>query len=301
MKKDFLKLSDLGRGEIEILVNRGIELKKMLGEGIEHRPLVGRTLAMIFQKSSTRTRVSFEVGMAQLGGSALFLSPQDTQIGRGEPLKDTARVLSRYVDAIMIRTFSQGDVMDLARYSTVPVINGLSDLHHPCQILGDLMTAREKGKDIFRMKVCYIGDGNNVANSWVEAAVILGFRLVVACPEGYEPHESVLDVARERENVSLERDPRNAARDADVLYTDVWTSMGQEEEIAGRDADFEGFQLDDSIVAVADPGVIVMHCLPAYRNKEITDAVLEGDRSVIFDQAENRLHIQKALLEGMLK
>jgi ornithine carbamoyltransferase len=301
MKRDILKISDLSSDEILYLVQRGVELKRMRGDKENYRPLVGKTLAMIFQKSSTRTRVSFEVGMSQLGGTSLFLSPQDTQIGRGEPVKDTARVLSRYVDAIMIRTFSQEEVLALARYSTVPVINGLSDLHHPCQILGDLMTAREHGKDLSSMKVCYVGDGNNVANSWVEAAVVLGFELIIACPEGFEPHASVLDFARGNERVSIERNPKNSARSADILYTDVWISMGQEEEIARRETAFRDFRLDNSVVAIADPSVIVMHCLPAYREKEITDEVMEGEKAVIFDQAENRLHVQKAILEMVMK
>lgn len=301
MKKDILRLSDLVSGEIKVLVDRGIELKRMAKEGVGHRPLVGKTLAMIFMKSSTRTRVSFEVGMNQLGGSALFLSPQDTQIGRGEPLRDTARVLSRYVSAIMMRTYFQEEVDELARYASVPVINGLSDMHHPCQVLGDLMTAQERGKDISSMQVCYVGDGNNVANSWVEAALILGFDLTVACPEGYEPHPSVLEPAKGGGAVSLERDPRKGARDADVLYTDVWTSMGQEDEVARREADFKNYQVNNTLVAVAAPDVIVMHCLPAYRDKEITEDVMEGKNSVIFDQAENRLHMQKAILEMLLQ
>lgn len=301
MKKDILRLSDLERGEIKVLVDRGIELKRMAKEGVDHRPLVGKTLAMIFKKSSTRTRVSFEVGMNQLGGSALFLSPQDTQIGRGEPLRDTARVLSRYVSAIMIRTYFQEEVDELARYASIPVINGLSDMHHPCQVLGDLMTAQERGKDISSMKVCYVGDGNNVANSWVEAALILGFELIAACPAGYEPHPSVLQPAKGGTSVSLEQDPRKGARNADVLYTDVWTSMGQEDEVAKREADFKNYQVNKALVAVAAPDVIVMHCLPAYRDKEITEDVMEGKNSVIFDQAENRLHIQKAILEMLLQ
>ncbi len=300
MKKDILKISDLNRDDIVSLVKRAVELKKMQKGGKHYRPLLGKTLAMIFQKSSTRTRVSFEVGMSQLGGTALFLSPQDTQIGRGELIKDTARVLSRYVDAIMIRTFTQEEVEKLAYHSSVPVINGLSDLHHPCQILGDLMTALEHGKDLFHMKVCYVGDGNNVANSWVEAASILGFRLVVACPEGYEPHHSVLDLTRQNESVSIERDPMKGVEGAHILYTDVWISMGQEDEVARREADFSGFQLNSAVVQAADPEAIVMHCLPDYRGKEITDEVMEGEKSVVFDQAENRLHIQKALLERVM-
>ncbi|NIO15743.1 MAG: ornithine carbamoyltransferase [Deltaproteobacteria bacterium] len=300
MKKDILKISDLNRDDIVSLVTRAVELKKMQGGGEQYRPLVGKTLAMIFQKSSTRTRVSFEVGMTQLGGNALFLSPQDTQIGRGELIKDTARVLSRYVDGILIRTFSQDEVEELAYHSSVPVINGLSDLHHPCQILGDLMTAHERGKDLFHMKVCYLGDGNNVANSWVEAAALIGFRLVVACPKGYEPHHSVLDFAGQNESVSIERDPIRGVENADILYTDVWISMGQEDEVAKREDDFSRFQLNSAVVDAADPAAIVMHCLPAYRGKEITDEVMEGEKSVVFDQAENRLHIQKALLERVL-
>lgn len=300
MKKDILKISDLTGEDIFSLVDRGIELKRMLREGRPHRPLEGKTLAMVFRKSSTRTRVSFEVGMGQLGGNALFLSHQDTQIGRGEPVRDTARVLSRYVDALMIRTFSQEEVEEFAENASVPVINGLTDLHHPCQILGDLMTAREWGKDISNMEVCYVGDGNNVANSWVEAAIILGFNLTVACPEGYEPHPSVMSLATGARRVSIERDPIHSAEGADLLYTDVWTSMGQEEENSTREGAFENFCIDDHLVSIAQPDVLVMHCLPAYRGKEISDSVMEGKNSVIFDQAENRLHIQKALLERVM-
>ncbi len=300
MKKDLLTISDLSREDALFLIRRGIELKQMLRDGVSHRPLTGKTLAMIFQKSSTRTRVSFETGMYQLGGHALFLSPRDTQIGRGEEIKDTARVLSGYVDGIMIRTFSQSEVEEFAAWASVPVINGLTDRTHPCQILGDLMTALELGKNLSEMKVCFVGDGNNVANSWVEASDLFGFELTVVCPEGYEPD---LPVIPERENPSviIVRNPREGAGGADILYTDVWTSMGQETERQEREKAFEGFRIDDTLVDLAGPKVLVMHCLPAHRDKEITDSVVEGKNSVIFEEAENRLHIQKAILETLLK
>jgi ornithine carbamoyltransferase len=258
---------------------------------------------MIFQKASTRTRVSFEVGMTRLGGHALFLSPQDTQIGRGEPVRDTARVLSRYVDAVMIRTFAHDTAVELAEAATVPVINGLTDGHHPCQVLADLMTAWERGKDLRRMKVAFIGDGNNVANSWVEAAHVLGFALRIACPKGYEPDPAVRKDAERigRGDVRIVRDPAEAARGADVLYTDVWTSMGQEAQRRKRLSDFRGYRIDSALLKGADPGAIVMHCLPAHRGEEITDDVIEGPSSVVFDEAENRLHVQMAVLEKLIR
>ncbi len=300
-KRDFLKVADFSESEILAVIDRASVLKEKQKKGEMECPLIGKTLGMIFQKSSTRTRVSFEVAMYQMGGMAIFLSPQDTQIGRGEPVKDTARVLSRYVDAIMIRTFAQEEVEEFAKYSSVPVINGLTDLHHPCQILGDLLTAKEAGKDLKKMRVAYVGDGNNVANSWVEAACVLDFELRIACPEGYEPHHSVLSCAEGRSNIEIVRRPDDAVRGADVIYTDVWTSMGQEEETEKRRKAFAEFTVTEELVGLADDKSVVMHCLPAHRGEEITDGVIEGPHSVVFDQAENRLHIQKAILEFLIK
>ena len=302
MKKGFLRILDLTSRELLALLSSGREWKRKGGRRGSPRPLEGKTLAMIFQKASTRTRVSFEVGMTRLGGHALFLSPADTQISRGEPVRDTARVLSRYVDAIMIRTFLQETVEEMASVATVPVINGLTDTHHPCQVLADLMTAQERGFDLRRMKVAFIGDGNNVANSWVEAAHLLGFTLHLACPKGFEPSARVMREASAagKGDVRIVRDPSEAARDADVLYTDVWTSMGQEKERRRRLAAFRGFGIDAGLLRAARKGAIVMHCLPAHRGEEITDEVMEGPQSAVFDEAENRLHVQMALLESLI-
>jgi len=303
LKKDLLRVLDLTDREILSLVRSGALWKRRGASPRAPRPLAGKSLAMIFQKASTRTRVSFEVGMTRLGGHALFLSPQDTQIGRGEPVRDTARVLSRYVDAVMIRTFAHDTAVELAEAATVPVINGLTDGHHPCQVLADLMTAWERGKDLRRMKVAFIGDGNNVANSWVEAAHVLGFALRIACPKGYEPDPAVRKDAERigRGDVRIVRDPAEAARGADVLYTDVWTSMGQEAQRRKRLSDFRGYRIDSALLKGADPGAIVMHCLPAHRGEEITDDVIEGPSSVVFDEAENRLHVQMAVLEKLIR
>ena len=302
MKKDFLRILDLTARDLLALLADGRERKRKRGGRRAPRPLEGKTLAMIFQKASTRTRVSFEVGMTRLGGHALFLSPADTQISRGEPIRDTARVLSRYVDAIMIRTFLQETVEEMAQAATVPVINGLTDLHHPCQVLADLMTAQERGCDLRRMKVAFIGDGNNVANSWVEAAHLLGFSMYLACPKGFEPSARVMREASAagRGDVRVVRDPAEAARDADVLYTDVWTSMGQEKERRRRLAAFRGFSIDAGLLRLARKGAIVMHCLPAHRGEEITDQVMEGPQSAVFDEAENRMHVQMALLARLI-
>lgn len=302
MKKNFLRIMDLTSRELLALVSSGRGWKRKGGRRGAPRPLEGKTLAMIFQKASTRTRVSFEVGMTRLGGHALFLSPVDTQISRGEPVRDTARVLSRYVDAIMIRTFLQETVEEMASVATVPVINGLTDTHHPCQVLADLMTAQERGFDLRRMKVAFIGDGNNVANSWVEAAHLLGFTLRLACPKGFEPSARVMREASAagKGDVRVVRDPVEAAGGADVLYTDVWTSMGQEKERRRRLAAFRGYTIDAGLLRAARKGAIVMHCLPAHRGEEITDEVMEGPQSAVFDEAENRLHVQMALLESLI-
>jgi ornithine carbamoyltransferase len=303
VRKDLLRFLDLSGREVLSLLDAGAAWKRRGGGKGGPRPLSGKTLAMIFQKASTRTRVSFEVGMTRLGGHALFMSPEDTQIGRGEPIRDTARVLSRYADAIMIRTFAHATAVELAEASTVPVINGLTDDHHPCQVLADLMTARERGVDIRKMKVAFIGDGNNVANSWVEAAHVLGFSLRVACPAGYEPSAAIRAEAGRsgRGEVRIVRDPAEAAKKADVVYTDVWTSMGQEAERRKRLAAFRGYRVDGALLRKAAPGAVVMHCLPAHRGEEITDEVIEGPQSAVFDEAENRLHVQMAVLERLIR
>ena len=302
MKKDLLRILDLtGRDLLALLASGRAWKRKGKLEGAP-RPLAGKTLAMIFQKASTRTRVSFEVGMARLGGHALFLSPADTQIGRGEPVRDTARVLSRYVDAIVIRTFRQETVEEMAAWASIPVINGLTDDHHPCQVLADLMTAQERGIDLRRMKAAFIGDGNNVANSWVEAAQLLGFSLRVACPKGYEPDANVLREAAAggKGDVRLVRDPAEAAKSADIVVTDVWTSMGQEKERRRRMEAFRGYRVDAGLLRNARKDAIVMHCLPAHRGEEITEEVIEGPRSAVFDEAENRMHVQIALLARLI-
>lgn len=302
MKKDLLRVLDLTGREVLSLVSSGRAWKRRWRRRNAPRPLAGKSLAMVFQKASTRTRVSFEVGMARLGGHALFLSPADTQIGRGEPIRDTSRVLSRYADGIMIRTFSHLVAEEMAVAASVPVINGLTDDHHPCQVLADLMTARERGFDLRRMRVAYVGDGNNVANSWVEAAHLIGFTLRVACPKGYEPSTRIRREAEAigKGDVRVLRDPVEAARKADILYTDVWTSMGQEKERRKRLAVFRGYRIDSDLLRVAGKNAIVMHCLPAHRGEEITDEVIEGTRSAVFDQAENRLHVQMAILEKLI-
>jgi len=302
VKKDLLRILDLSARDLRGLLADGRKWKLAWARGTRRRPLAGKSLAMIFQKASTRTRVSFEVGMTRLGGHALFLAPSGTQIGRGEPVADTARVLSRYVDAVMIRTFSHSTAEELAVAASVPVINGLTDEHHPCQVLADLMTAQERGFDLRTMRVAFIGDGNNVANSWVEAAHLLGFSLRLACPQGYDPSPSIRREASAtgRGDVRIVRDPAEAARDADILYTDVWTSMGQERERKKRLRAFRGFRIDEDLLRAAGRKAIVMHCLPAHRGEEITDAVIEGPQSAVFDEAENRLHIQMAILERLI-
>jgi len=302
VKKDLLRILDLTGREVLSLVSSGRAWKRRWRRRNAPRPLAGKSLAMVFQKASTRTRVSFEVGMARLGGHALFLSPADTQIGRGEPVRDTSRVLSRYTDGIMIRTFSHLFAEEMAVAASVPVINGLTDDHHPCQVLADLMTARERGFDLRRMRVAYVGDGNNVANSWVEAAHLIGFTLRVACPKGYEPSARIRQEAEAigKGDVRVLQDPVEAARKADILYTDVWTSMGQEKERRKRLAAFRGYRIDSDLLRVAGKNAIVMHCLPAHRGEEITDEVIEGTRSAVFDQAENRLHAQMAILVKLI-
>ena len=298
MPSDFLAIPDFTRQELDGLF---LLAERMRAGKYDKKPLAGKTLAMIFMKSSTRTRVSFEVGTYQLGGHALFLSPRDVQLGRGEPIADTARVLSRYVDGIMIRTFAHQDVEELARYADVPVINGLTDMLHPCQILADLQTARENfGPDLSTLKVAWIGDGNNMANSWLNAATYLGFELRLACPKGYRPDPAILERAQASGRVLLTDDPGEAAAGANVVTTDVWASMGQEEEAEERREAFRGFSVDQALMDTASEGAIFLHCLPAHRGEEVTSEVLEGPQSRIFDEAENRLHVQKALMAMLL-
>lgn len=303
MKKDLVSEYDLKKSDFDLIFERAGIIKKWLKEGVPYEPLKGKTLGMIFDKSSTRTRLSFEVGMYQLGGMALFLSSRDTQIGRGEPLADTARIMSRYLDGIMIRTFGQDTVETFAHYATIPVINGLTDLLHPCQILSDLFTIIEKKGTYEGMKIAYVGDGNNVANSWINAAAKLDFRLALACPEGYDPDSEIL-ARSQREapgRVAFYRDPAEAVVGADILYTDVWASMGQEAEQAVRVKAFKGYQINQRLVELAAKDVLVMHCLPAHRGEEISSDVLDGPHSIVFDQAENRLHVQKAIMEMLMK
>jgi len=299
VKKDFLSVYDLTRRDIDRIFGHAAKLKAMLKDGIIYQPLAGKTLGMIFDKSSTRTRLSFEAGMYQLGGLAIYLNSRDTQLGRGETIADTARIVSRYLDAVMIRTFSQESVEEFAQHATIPVINGLTDLMHPCQIVSDLFTIVEKKGTYEGLKVAYVGDGNNVANSWIDAAARLPFRLALACPKGYEPDARILERGRKKapKGISLHRNPVQAVRNADVVYTDVWASMGQEAEQEARAKIFEGYQVNRRLLQHARHDAVVMHCLPAHRGEEITAEVLDGPRSVVWDQAENRLHVQKAILE----
>ena len=294
--KHLLKLMDLSEKEIIEILNLADQLKYEKKNGIEHHILKGKTLGLIFEKSSTRTRVSFEVGMYDLGGTALFLSSRDLQIGRGEPVQDTARVLSRYLDGIMIRTFAQSEVEDLARYGSIPIINGLTDYCHPCQVLADLMTIREHKGVLKGKKLCYIGDGNNMTNSLIVGGIKMGMEVAVACPKGYEPDAELMKWAAENGKFICTESVLEAAKDADALYTDVWASMGQEAEAEERKKIFKGYQINSDVMAVAHADAMVMHCLPAHRGEEITDEVLEAHADEIFDEAENRLHAQKAVL-----
>jgi ornithine carbamoyltransferase len=295
--RDFLAIPDYSRDELIAL----FELAERMKNGqYRDKPLAGKSLAMIFMKASTRTRVSFEVGTWQLGGHALFLSPRDVQLGRGEPIADTARVLSRYVDGIMIRTFEHAEVEELARYADVPVINGLTDLLHPCQILADLLTIRQHLGSIDGRRVAWIGDGNNMANSWINAAYRLGFDLTLACPEGYEPDKNILERAQSAARVRVVRDPQEAVEGADVVNTDVWASMGQEDEQAIREKAFKGYIVDDALMSLAQQDAIFMHCLPAHRGEEVSSSVIDGPQSVVWDEAENRLHVQKAIMANTI-
>ena len=296
-KRDYLVFPDLSKSEVQSLFNLAAKMKSA-----EYRdqPLAGKTLGMIFAKSSTRTRVSFEVGATQLGGHALFLSSRDIQLGRGEPIKDTARVLSRYLDILMIRTFEHREAEDLARYSSVPVINGLTDLHHPCQILADVLTMVQHLGGFEGKRVAWIGDGNNMANSWLDAAALLGFEIRLACPEGYEPDRGIYERAGKLTSTLITEDCEEAADGADVVTTDVWASMGQETEAEERKAAFRGYVVDEALMKRAKPSAIFLHCLPAHRGEEVTDAVIEGPQSRVFDEAENRLHAQKALIATLM-
>lgn len=298
--KHLLKLADLDKGDILDILNLADQLKYENQHGIEHHHLKGKTLGMIFQKSSTRTRVSFETGMYQLGGQALFLSNRDLQIGRGEPVQDTARVLSRYLDGIMIRTFAQKEVEDLAEYGSIPIINGLTDYCHPCQVLADLMTIREYKKSFDGLKFCFIGDGNNMANSLIVGAISMGMECAIACPKDYQPDAQIMAWAKENGTFTCSEDILACAKDADVVYTDVWASMGQEEEKAEREKIFKNYQINDEVMAAAKLDAMVLHCLPAHREEEITAKVFEAHANEIFDEAENRLHAQKAVLVKLL-
>jgi len=294
VKRDLLRIADLSTQEIEAILALAKRLKDELRDGTPHPLLAGRTLAMIFEKPSLRTRVTFEVGMVQLGGAAIHLGPGDIRLGERESAGDIARNLERWVDLVMARTFLHQSVVDLAAGARVPVINGLSDLHHPCQVLSDCFTLLERRGRLAGLRVAFIGDGNNVVHSWMDAAVRLGFGFVLACPPGYEPDPSI--IAEARPHATITHDVEIAARGADVLYTDVWTSMGQETEAKARRRAFARYQVNERVVALAGPRALVMHCLPAHRGEEITDAVLDGPQSVVFEQAENRLHVQKAIM-----
>ena len=295
--RDFLQIADFSSKELDRLFS----LAELMRAGkYKKKPLAGKSLAMIFMKSSTRTRVSFEVGAWQLGGHALFLSPRDVQLGRGEPISDTARVLSRYVDGIMIRTFAHSEIEELARYADVPIINGLTDLVHPCQVLADVLTINQHLGGYKGKRVAWIGDGNNMANSWLNAAYVLGFELTLACPEGYDPDPMIFQRAASKAKVRIVRDPAEAAAKADVVTTDVWASMGQEEEQAIREKAFKGFRVDESIMKRASEGAIFLHCLPAHRGEEVSAEVIDGPQSRVWDEAENRLHIQKAIMATLI-
>jgi ornithine carbamoyltransferase len=296
-KRDFLKISDLSASEVSDLFDVAAAMKS--GEYTD-RPLEGKTLALIFAKSSTRTRVSFEVGAYQLGGHGLFLSSQDMQLGRGETISDTANVLSRYVHGIMIRTFAHSDVEELAEYSTIPVINGLTDLLHPCQLLADMFTVWEEFGGWDERIVAWIGDGNNMANSWLNAAALLGFELRLACPEGYEPNHEIFEAAQKAATVSIVEDPDEAVRDAHVVTTDVWASMGQEADAEARRLAFKGYTVDSNMMGLAADDAIFLHCLPAHRGEEVSAEVIDGPQSRVFNQAENRLHAQKALVAKLM-
>jgi ornithine carbamoyltransferase len=300
MKRDFLTLRDLSPKELQRLLKRARDLKS--GADSDKCPLIGKSIGLLFEKASTRTRVSFEVGVYQLGAQAVYMNQKELQTGRGETIHDTAKVLSRYLDAVVIRTHSHDILREFALFSSVPVINGLSDMHHPCQALADLMTILEKKGRLKGLRLAYVGDGNNVANSLIEAAVLTGMDIVVACPKGFEPDANIVEKAQgpDEKRVTVMEDPRAAVLEADVVYTDVWVSMGQEKEAAVKKRRFGKYQLNSNLISCAKKDVVVLHCLPAHRGEEITDEVIDGPRSAVFDQAENRLHTQKALLEFLM-
>ncbi len=299
-KRDFLTLGDISSKEVNLILKRSAELKA--GKDATKCPLIGKSVGLLFEKASTRTRVSFEVGIYQLGGQTLYMNPKEIQIGRGETIHDTAKVLSRYLDAVVIRTYSHNTLVEFASHASIPVINGLSDLHHPCQALADLMTILEK-KGCFRgIRLAYVGDGNNVTNSLIEAASLTGIDLAIACPQGYEPDPIILKKAQasSKSKIIIVRDPRTAVSSADIVYTDVWVSMGQEKEASKKKRKFMDYQLNSTLLTYAKKDAIVLHCMPAHRGEEITNEVIDGSQSAVFDQAENRLHTQKALLEYLL-
>ena len=301
MKNDLLKMADLSKEDIIDILNLASQLKYERKNGIEHKLLAGKSLGMIFQKASTRTRVSFETGMYQLGGQALFLSSRDLQIGRGEPVQDTARVLSRYLDGIMIRTFAQKEVEDLAEYADIPIINGLTDYCHPCQVLADLLTIREFKGGFDGLKMCYIGDGNNMANSLIVGGLTVGMKVSIACPTDYQPDKTVLDFTKGYDGMfEMTTEPLKAARNADVIFTDVWASMGQEGEAEKRRIAFKGYQINAEVMDAAAKNAMVQHCLPAHRGEEITADVFEAHAKEIFEEAENRLHAQKAVMVKLM-
>ncbi|HYA36401.1 MAG TPA: ornithine carbamoyltransferase [Candidatus Binataceae bacterium] len=301
VKRDFIDLASLTPAELDGLLSLAARLKTETKLNVEHPHLRGRTLAMIFQKPSLRTRLTFETGMAQLGGHAIYLAPQDIGIGERESVKDVARNLSRWVDLIMIRTFAHETCVELSREASVPVINGLTDLLHPCQLMADLMTLREHRGDLRKLKIAFVGDGFNLAQSWIEAAGLAGFELRIGCPRGYEPQKTFVDRLRREELGVMTYDPAEAVKDAGVIYTDTWTSMGQEKEAARRKRDFKDFQVNRELLKRATRDVLVMHCLPAHRGEEITDDVIDGPHSIVLDQAENRLHAQKAVMVWLLR
>ncbi len=301
MKQDFLTVRDLSSEALFAVIERAIELKS--GKDAGSCPLIGKNIGLLFEKPSTRTRISFEAGIYQLGGNTIFMNPVDMQLGRGETIADTAKTLSRYLDGIVIRTFAHEKLNQFADHSTIPVINGLSDIHHPCQVLADVMTIYEKKKTIKGLKIAYIGDGNNVCNSLIEAASLLAFNLTIACPEGFEPDAALLEHARAQaqSEIIILRDPREAAGMADAVYTDVWVSMGQEQESDAKKDKFKMYQINSRLLSCSGKDVMVLHCMPAHRGEEITDEVIDGPNSVVFDQAENRLYTQKALMEKLIQ
>jgi len=298
--KHFIRIWDLSKDEVLKLINRALELKRTKKW---ERKFIGKILGLIFEKPSTRTRISFESAIIKWGGSSIFLSSKDLQLSRGEPIKDTSRVIARYIDILVLRTYHQETIKEFAQYSSIPVINGLSDKFHPCQVLSDIMTVVEKGKDLYKAKIVWIGDGNNVAQSWIEASALLGFKFTLACPKGFEPEKDLLDIAKKQYNaqINIVHDPKEAIREAEVINTDVWVSMGQEEEIQKRLSVFKKFQVNKELLQLASPSAIVLHCLPAHREEEITEEVLEGPQSVVWDQAENKMWLHMALIEFLLE